>query len=295
MQTFLPSELILNSDYSVYHLHLQSEDIADIIFFVGDPNRVGEVSKHFDFIELRKSHREFTTHTGFIGKIRLSVISTGIGVDNIDIVFNELDLLSKVNLKSRILLPHPRKFKIIRLGTTGSISKKNNLDDILFSRYAIGIDGIPHYYHSQSHVFEPELSQKFSQITDWPNELAEPYAVKSSDSLWETFYETKYKQGITLTMNGFYGPQGRSITLPLKHPDLLSKSTSLIYDNLSVSNLEMETAGIYAFGKLLNHEVISISAVLADRISGRFSKTPMVTIAKMIRLTLAKIEVLQNI
>jgi uridine phosphorylase len=294
MCTCLPSELILNADFSVYHLHLHPEDIADIIFFVGDPNRVEEVSQHFDSVELRKSHREFTTHTGFIGSLRLSVISTGIGVDNIDIVFNELDLLSKVNLKSRILLSRPRKLKIIRLGTTGSLSKQINLDDILFSRYAIGIDGIPYHYHSSSQVFEPELGQKFSQITDWPKQLAEPYAVKSSDILWDLLYETKYKQGITLTMNGFYGPQGRSIILPLKNPDLLNKSSSLIYNSLYVSNLEMETAGIYAFGKLLNHEVISISVVLADRISGRFSKTPILTIAKMIRLALAKIEVLQN-
>ena len=295
MSTFLPSELILNADYSVYHLHLHPEDIADIIFFVGDPNRVEEVSQHFDSVEFRKSHREFTTHTGFIGNMRLSVISTGIGVDNIDIVFNELDLLSKVNLKSRILLSRPRKLKIIRLGTTGSLSKQINLDDILFSRYAIGIDGVPYHYHSSSQVFEPELSRKFSEITDWPRELAEPYAVKSSDILWDLLYETKYKQGITLTMNGFYGPQGRSIILPLKNPDLLNKSSSLIYDRLYVSNLEMETAGIYAFGKLLHHDVISLSVVLADRISGSFSKSPKASIDKMICIALDKIEVLEDI
>ena len=294
MQSFSLSELILNPDFSVYHLHLLPEDIADTIFFVGDPNRVELVSQHFDSVELRKSFREFTTHTGFIGKMRLSVISTGIGVDNIDIVFNELDLLCKVNLKSRTVLSHPRKLKIIRLGTTGSIVNMNNLDDILFSKYAIGIDGVPHHYNYPSQLFVPELSSKFSQITDWPIKLASPYAVQSSDLLWESLYETKYKQAITLTLNGFYGPQGRSMTLPLKYPSLLRKSSSLTFHNLSLSNLEMETAGIYAFGKLFNHDVISISVVLANRISGKFSKTPMKTINKMIGFALAKIEVLQD-
>ena len=177
------SELILNNDGSVYHLKLHPEDIADTIIVVGDPNRVPRISKHFDKISLTKSNREFITHTGYIGKKHVSVMSTGIGVDNIDIVFNELDILSAIDLKSRTVKETKRTFKIIRLGTTGGLNYKINVDDILFSRYAIGIDGVPHHYKYDLNLFEEKLSQEFAQKTNWSKKLAEPYAVKSSDFL----------------------------------------------------------------------------------------------------------------
>ena len=167
MDMLICSELILNNDGSVYHLKLHPEDIADTIIVVGDPNRVTLISKHFDKISVTKSNREFITHTGYIGKKHVSVISTGIGVDNIDIVFNELDILSAINLKSRTVKETKRTFKIIRLGTTGGLNDKINLDDILFSRYAIGIDGVPHHYEYDLNLFEQKLSQEFSQKTNW--------------------------------------------------------------------------------------------------------------------------------
>ena len=284
------SELILNNDGSVYHLKLNPEDVADTIIVVGDPNRVPLISKHFDKINITKSNREFITHTGYIGKKNVSVMSTGIGVDNIDIVFNELDILSAIDLKSRTLKETKRTFKIIRLGTTGGLNDKINVDDILFSRYAIGIDGVPHHYKYDLNLFEQKLSQEFAQKTNWSKKLAEPYAVKSSDFLWNHMYEDQFDKGITLTMNGFYAPQGRSLRIPLSQPDVLKKSDCILYNNLQVSNIEMETAGLYAFGKIFNHEVISLSTVLANRATGLFSSNPSKSIEKLINFALSKIE-----
>ena len=290
MNNFLPSELILNEDSSVYHLKLLPSDVADIIIVVGDPNRVSEVSKHFDSIELKKNNREFVTHTGRLGKKRISVISTGIGVANIDIVFNELDILSSINLSDATLNKQRRKFKIIRLGTTGSLSPKIPLDCILFSKYAIGIDGIPHHYDCNENLFENDLANLFSKQTKWPDKLALPYGVSASKELWKQLYETKFKAGITLTMNGFYAPQGRELRIPLKYPAILSSYKKVSYKNYELTNLEMETAGLYAFGKIFDHQVISISAVLANRFTGQFSATPQKTIERMIREILQKVE-----
>ena len=290
MDNFQPSELILNEDLSVYHLKLLPEDIATTIIVVGDQNRVPLISKHFDKIEVIKSNREFTTHTGFIGNKRISVISTGIGVDNIDIVFNELDILGSVDLKTRTLYKEKKKFNIIRLGTTGTISDQVQLDDILYSKYAIGIDGIPYHYKFQDDLFENELSDKFSSYTNWNKNLAKPYSVQSSDYLWGKLFDTRYKQGITLTMNGFYAPQGRSISTALSQPDLLQKCSKIEHHNLKITNLEMETAGLYAFGKIFDHEVLSINTVLANRYRGTFSLNSLKSIERMIMLTLPKIE-----
>ena len=290
MDMLICSELILNNDGSVYHLKLHPEDIADTIIVVGDPNRVPLISKHFDKISVTKSNREFITHSGYIGKKHVSVMSTGIGVDNIDIVFNELDILSAIDLKSRKVKETKRTFKIIRLGTTGGLNDKINVDDILFSRYAIGIDGVPHHYEYDLNLFEQKLSQEFSQKTNWSKKLAEPYAVKSSDFLWNHMYEEQFNKAITLTMNGFYAPQGRSIKIPLSQPDVLKKSDCILFNNLQVSNIEMETAGLYAFGKIFNHEVISLSTVLANRATGLFSSNPSKSIEKLIKFALSKIE-----
>lgn len=290
MDMLMCSELILNNDGSVYHLKLNPEDVADTIIVVGDPNRVPLISKHFDKINITKSNREFITHTGYIGKKNVSVMSTGIGVDNIDIVFNELDILSTIDLKSRTLKETKRTFKIIRLGTTGGLNDKINVDDILFSRYAIGIDGVPHHYKYDLNLFEQKLSQEFAQKTNWSKKLAEPYAVKSSDFLWNHMYEDQFDKGITLTMNGFYAPQGRSLRIPLSQPDVLKKSDCILFNNLQVSNIEMETAGLYAFGKIFNHEVISLSTVLANRATGLFSSNPSKSIEKLINFALSKIE-----
>jgi uridine phosphorylase len=293
MDNFQPSELILNEDSSIYHLKLLPEDIAETIIVVGDQNRVPLISKHFDKIEIIKSNREFTTHTGLIGKKRISVISTGIGVDNIDIVFNELDILASIDFKSRSLKKNKQKFNIIRLGTTGSLSNQIQLGEILFTKYAIGIDGIPYHYKFKDDLFENELSTKFSSATNWDSRLAKPYSAQCSNYLWDELYENKFKQGITLTMNGFYAPQGRSFRTTLSQPNLLENCKNIEYNKMKITNIEMETAGIYAFGKIFNHDVISINSVLANRFNGTFSSNPIKSIERMIMLTLPKIENLE--
>jgi len=290
MNYFLPSELILNEDSSVYHLKLTSEDIADTIIVVGDPNRVPMVSKHFDSIELKKSNREFVTHTGYIGSKRISVLSTGIGVANIDIVFNELDILSSINLSERKLKKHKRTFKIIRLGTSGALREEIPLDSLLYSKFAIGTDGIPHHYDFDKNLLEHKLVDCFVKDTNWPKELASPYAAEASSNLWNKLYSTEHGVGITLTMNGFYAPQGRQIQTPLKYPTLSDRYKNVHYKKLNLTNLEMETAGLYAFGKIFNHQVISINTILANRATNEFSKKPEESIERMILLSLQKIE-----
>ena len=292
MNNFRPSELILNEDNSVYHLKIHNNDLADIIIVVGDPNRVCEVSKHFDQIELKKINREFVTHTGNIGEKRISVLSTGMGVSNIDIVFNELDILSAVNLPERTLKKQKRIFNIIRLGTTGALSEAIPLDSIIFSKYAIGTDGIPHHYEFNKNLFENQLAELFSTKTNWPKELASPYAVAASTDLWNKLFDPQFHQGITITMNGFYAPQGRQIRIPLKYPCLSDGYKHVDYNNLSITNLEMETAGLYAFGKIFEHKVLSINVVLANRITGEFSANPQKAIERMILLSLQKISTL---
>jgi len=290
MEEFPSSELILNSDLSVYHLCLKPEDIADTIIVVGDPGRVSMVSKHFDSIELIKSNREYLTHTGYLGKKRLTVLSTGIGVDNIDIVFNELDALCNIDLKSRTTKKEHHKLQIIRLGTSGTLSKNIPLNSILISKYAIGIDGIPYHYQFDEQLFEQELSEIFLKETNWDLRLAKPYAVSCSEKLWDLFMEPNIESGITLTMNGFYAPQGRALRAPLNKPSLSSSYERVEYKNLKITNMEMETAGLYAFGKIFNHEVISLNAIIANRKEGSFSEEPLQCIEKMITFALSKIE-----
>lgn len=293
MNNFLPSELILNEDSSVYHLKLLPTDIADFIIVVGDPNRVPMVSNYFDSIEIKKNNREFVTHTGTLGEKQISVLSTGMGVSNIDIVFNELDILSSIDLTEATLKKERRQFKIIRLGTTGSLSKDIPLNALLFSKYAIGVDGIPLHYNFDETLFENDLARVFTSKTNWPNELALPYAVESSPELFKQLYEPQFHVGITLTMNGFYAPQGRQLRIPIKKPNIKKGYENVSYKNYNLTNLEMETAGLYAFGKIFNHQVLSISTVLANRVTGKFSQNPEKTVDCMIQTILTKIRALK--
>ena len=290
MNNFLASELILNEDSSVYHLKLNNDDIADTIITVGDQQRVSAISKHFDRIDVCKSNREFVTHTGSIASKRITVISTGIGADNMDIVFNELDQLASIDLNSRVLLKNRKKLKIIRLGTSGSVSKELDLNELVFSKYAIGIDGIPAHYEDGIKLFQNNLSNEFYKNVLCDTNLARPYSVKGSEDLWTKLYCNQHKSGITLTSNGFYGPQGRTVRVTIKNRNLLNSLQKLSYDGLNLTNIEMETAGIYALGNIFDHDVLSISTVLAHRLNGTFSSNPEKAINQMITYALSKIE-----
>ncbi|WP_373519471.1 nucleoside phosphorylase [Pricia sp.] len=267
------SELIVNPDGSIYHLNLFPEDIADTIITVGDPDRVAEVSSFFDTVEVKKSKREFYTHTGTLKGKRLTVISTGIGTDNIDIVLNELDALVNIDFESRMVHEAKKSLDIIRIGTTGAIQSDIPIDTFLMSEYAIGFDGLLHFYDSSS-IQEPRMAQAFAVQCGWPEQRAAPYAVKYDITLAKKFLSNRIRLGVTVTCMGFYGPQGRSLRLNADSNSFIEKLASFHYEGRVITNLEMETSGIYGLSKLLGHRAVSMNCILANRATGEFSKNP---------------------
>lgn len=277
-----PSELILNPDGSVYHLHLQPEDIATTIITVGDPERVQSVSKHFDDIEVVVAHREFVTHTGTYKGKRLTVISTGIGTDNVDIVLHELDALVNIDLQSRTVKPNLTSLQFIRLGTSGALQSDIELGTWLVSKSALGYDDLLHFYGGLS---TPQTES--SRLQEHLNGLPLPYHTKGSSRLIKAFSGDSYKLGHTLTMPGFYAPQGRALRLPNPTADRFERFTSFRMENGdALTNLEMETAGIYGLCEVLGHEAVSISALLANRMNGEFHPDPQEVVNEMIQSSL---------
>ena len=282
---FEPSELILNSDGSIYHLNLLPEDLANTVITVGDPERVASISKHFDRLEVRKSKREFHTHTGWYRKKRITVISTGIGTDNIDIVFNELDALANINFERRTLNETQKALSIIRVGTSGAIQEDIPIDSLLVSDMAIGYDGLLHFYESDA-IRDLAFEEALTNHMKTPGFPSTPYIVEGSRDLKTIFTQEGVLNGITLTNAGFYGPQGRTLRLTPKMKDYNSKLSNFTYKDRQITNFEMETAGIYGMAKLLGHEAISLNAILANRITGEFSEKPNETISKLIAFVL---------
>ncbi len=265
------SELIINSRGAVYHLNVRPEEIAASIITVGDPGRVAEVSKHFDSIEGKYEHREFITHTGRIGNKRLSVVSTGIGPDNIDIVLNELDALVNIDFDTRTIKPTNTRLNIIRMGTSGALQADIPVDSFVASTHGLGIDNLLNFYKQQNHEEEIQILQAFQSHTQIAHNGLQPYIASAATSLLKEFV-TGFHQGITVTCPGFYGPQGRILRLPLQFPDLINQLTSFRFGNHRITNFEMETSAIYGLGKLLNHNCISLSAIVANRVEQTFSK-----------------------
>jgi uridine phosphorylase len=288
MSKIAESELIINPDGSIYHLNLLPEDIASTIITVGDPDRVDGVSKYFDSIEIKKAKREFVTHTGTLRGKRISVISTGIGTDNIDIVFNELDALVNVDFASRTVKEDFTQLDIIRIGTSGSIQTTVPLDSFLISEYAIGFDSLLHFYVSD-HIEQADYSEAFVQQTNWSSKKSTPYVVKGSQSLIDQLASEQTIQGFTATNVGFYGPQSRKIRLAVQDEQLNEKLAAFQYQDKKITNLEMETAGIYGLANLLGHNAISMNAIIANRPLGSFSKTSKQTVDQLIQYTLDKL------
>ncbi len=282
------SELILNADRSVYHLNLFPKDLADIVITVGDPDRVGRVSQYFDEIELKKGKREFLTHTGWLNNKRISVISTGIGTDNIDIVLNELDALVNIDFETRTIKKAKKQLDIIRIGTSGAIRPNIPVDSFLLSEYAMGLDSLLHFYDS-THIQHPGIQQAFLEHTNWPKDRAAPYVVEYDKDLGGLFISDKIQLGFTATNVGFYGPQGRSLRLKLQDENMNTKLASFNYNNKRITNMEMETSGIYGLAKLLGHRAVSLNCILANRSSGQFSSRPDGAMDELIRYTMNKI------
>lgn len=282
------SELILNPDGSIYHLNLLPEDIAQTIITVGDPDRVKSVSKYFDRIEVQKGKREFLAHTGTLNGKRLTVISTGIGTDNIDIVFNELDALVNVDFQKREIKSKLTQLDFIRIGTSGTIQADIPVDSFLLSSAAIGFEGLLHFYGSgqgRNHLLESTLND----YLDWSKHNITAYAFDFDENLAEKLHGNHIRYGITATNSGFYGPQGRSIRLKPKISDFNDKLAAFAFQETRITNLEMETAGIYGLAKLHGHRAISLNAILANRATGQFSNTPNKTVDTLIQYVLKKI------
>jgi uridine phosphorylase len=280
------TDLILNKDGSVYHLNLLPEDLADDIITVGDPDRVGEVSKHFDKVELRKGKREFITHTGYIGSKRISVISTGIGTDNIDIVLNELDALVNIDLDRRVYLDKLKSLNIIRIGTSGAMQTDIPIDSILVSEYAVGLDALMAFYtYEASREEKAILRALVSQAPAF--KPLKPYVCAASKLLLRKIGKD-LPRGITVTAPGFYAPQGRELRYTKSIPNFIKQLSGISKDNFRLTNLEMETSGIYGLANILGHQAISVNAILASRVKYEFSKNPGKTIDKTIKLVLER-------
>lgn len=288
MTKILPSELILNPNGSVYHLNLKPENIAHNIIFVGDQDRVPKVTKYFDSIEFETQKREFRTITGVYKGTRMSVISTGIGPDNIDIVMNELDALVNIDLENRTVKKEHVKLNIVRIGTSGSLQKYIPVDSFVLAKFGLGFDGMLHSYDCE-HILETEFEDAFIKHTNWSPRKARPYIVKNSELLEKKLASDKVFIGVTATAVGFYGPQGRVLRLPLQDPKLNSKIDSFEYNNLKITNLEMETSAIYGLSILLGHNACSMNAIIANRANGTFSKNPYKPIEELIIYTLDKL------
>ncbi|HAH59953.1 MAG: nucleoside phosphorylase [Lentimicrobiaceae bacterium] len=283
------SELILNSDGSIYHLHLKPGELANDIIVVGDPGRVPVISAYFDSIEIKRQNREIFTHTGYIGKKRISVLSTGMGTDNIDIVLNEIDALFNIDLQKRLPKEEHTSLNIIRLGTSGSLQADIEADSMVASTHGIGLDGMLYYYRDAPSVIDAELTKAFVDQTSWNHEFPRPYVVAASEELLNMI-APGFALGMTATAPGFYGPQGRTLRLPARHSDLNLALTNFNASGKRIINFEMETSALYGLGKLLGHQTLTICAIIANRITQTYSKDYQITIKKLIETLLERME-----
>jgi len=285
MQKIQESELIINNRGAVYHLDMRPEELAETIITVGDPDRVAQVSKHFDRIEFQCQHREFISHTGYLGKKRLTVISTGIGPDNIDIVLNELDALVNIDFTTRTIKPQLTSLNIIRVGTSGSLQADIPTDSFVASTHGLGIDNLLNFYRYEENEEEKQLLQSFVTQTQLHHRISQPYICGCSAGLIKHFVNN-FHHGITVTCPGFYGPQGRILRLGLSNPQLIDRLTQFAFGPHRITNFEMETSSIYGLGKLLGHHCLSLSAIVANRVSKQFSNDSQKTIEQLISKTL---------
>jgi len=279
------SELILNSDGSVYHLRLRSEQLANTVILVGDPGRVVQVSERFDRIEERVSSREFITHTGEYKGQRISCVATGIGADNIDIVLNELDALVNIDLDSRVPKTNTASLQLVRIGTTGALHADIPVGAWILSDWAIGLDGLINWYNGKFNPAEVNMVHEFIRHSAYPNILAQPYAVQADADLLQKF-RTSTIAGITLTSPGFYAPQGRKLRLASQFPDLNERMSSFRHEQLRVTNFEMETSGLYSLGKTLGHKCASVCMVMANRSQLKINPSPQQSMGNLIEFVL---------
>lgn len=288
MQRIPESELILNPDGSIYHLKLKPENIADDIIVVGDPGRVPVISNYFDKIEFKQSNREIVTHTGYIGTKRLTVMSTGMGTDNLDIVINELDAIVNIDLENRVPKTERKSLNIIRLGTSGAMQEDIPVGSYVMSTHGVGLDGIMWFYNAGDKVIDQELTDAFLAQTDWPKDLPKPYIVAGSDQLFQKMGKGFIK-GMTATAPGFFGPQGRVLRLELAYPDLNNRISEFNFGDLRIANFEMETSALYGLSKALGHNAMTVCAIIANRLRKEYAKDYHPTVTALIEDVLEKL------
>ena len=282
------SELILNPDGSVYHINLKPGQVANDIIFVGDQNRVEKITKHFDSIEFSTQKREFKTQTGTYKGKRITVMSSGIGPDNIDIVMNELDALVNVDLETRTVKKELTSLNIIRIGTSGSLQANIPCDSIVMSQYGLGLDNMLRSYLIDA-ISETDMEEAFIAQTNWDMRKGRPYVIAGSKILEKRLESDKIFKGFTGTAGGFYGPQGRVVRLGIQDPALNNKMDSFNFNGIRMTNLEMETGAIYGLGKLLGHQCLSLNAIIANRATGTFSEDPYKAVDALIEYALDKL------
>ncbi|WP_038029415.1 nucleoside phosphorylase [Thermonema rossianum] len=286
ISTYPASELIVNPDGSIYHLGLRPEQLADTVIVVGDPERVPMISRHFEKIEYRLHKREFVTHTGSYRGVRMTVISSGMGTDNVEILMTELDALANIDLEKRLPKSNPQRLRIVRVGTSGSIQAGVPVGSLLASAVGVGIDTLMCFYDYDTPK-EQQLKAAMQQLQQHLALPFEPYAAPASPALLELF--SGLTQGVTLTCPGFYAPQGRELRAPARLKNWVQRLQSFEYEGLRLTNLEMETAGYYAMAQLLGHDMISLNAILADRTNGIFAEKPKEVVEELIVYTLDKL------
>lgn len=282
MSRIAESELIINARGAVYHLDLRPEELAGTVVTVGDPDRVKEISKYFDRVEVKRRHREFVSHTGYIGKKRITVLSSGIGPDNIDIVLNELDALVNIDFETREIRKDLRSINIIRVGTSGSLQADIPVDHFVASTHGLGIDNLLNFYRLEQNEQDKELIHSFITHTQIHGQIGHPYVSNGAASLIKHFVDG-FHQGITVTCPGFYGPQGRVLRLGVRNPDLINRLTDFRFGQHRITNFEMETSAIYGLGKLLGHHCLALNAIVANRVVREFSRDGQAAVEKLIQ------------
>ncbi len=282
MNRIAESELIINNRGAAYHLDLRPEEVAPTVVTVGDQDRVKEVSKYFDSIEVKRQHREFISHTGRIGKKRITVISSGIGTDNIDIVVNELDALVNIDFETRQIKSKLSGLNIIRLGTSGSLQGDIGVDELVASTHGLGIDNLMNFYRHEHNEEEKQLIHSFITHTQIHGHIGQPYICGGAASLIKHFVKD-FHQGITVTCPGFYGPQGRVLRLGVRNPDLVNRLTDFRFGQHRIANFEMETSAIYGLGKLLGHNCLALNAIVANRVKKEFSQDGKAAVENLIK------------
>jgi uridine phosphorylase len=288
MKRIAPSELILNPDGSIYHLHLHPEQLADTVLVVGDPGRVPEVSKHFDRIDHQVSNREMVTHTGWVGKKHITVLSSGMGTDNIDIVLNELDALVNIDLKEGVIKESHKQLSIIRIGTSGGLQADIPTDSMVASTHGIGTDGLLYFYARYAEVIDQELTDAFIKHTQWPENLPHPYVVAADPSLLSLVSKDIYTT-VTCTSPGFYAPQGRELRLKPTLANIGDLLNSFQYNGRTIGNFEMETSALYGLSRLLDHKALTVCTIVANRYRKEFSQNYKSAIERLIIHVLGRV------